>query len=140
MTASKTLVSLKLKQKQSTKAFRNVCRGGLVVYCTLLLCILCGLVCGPRKAEAWITLDGGENVTLHGNTNVGPPDTLEKYDLNVYGDVRVGRAESVDPFATTPSMLVEGAVTASRIVLKDSGSFGSDALATIDGDGTNADD
>ncbi|QDZ23244.1 hypothetical protein A3770_10p57620 [Chloropicon primus] len=87
----------------------------------LTLCILV-LLLSPTKVGAWITLDGGENVTLHGNTNVGPPDTMEKYDLNVYGDVRVGRTESLDPFAVTPGMLVEGAITASRIVLKDSGS------------------
>ena len=47
----------------------------------LTLCILV-LLLSPTKVGAWITLDGGENVTLHGNTNVGPPDTMEKYDLN----------------------------------------------------------
>ena len=88
----------------------------------LAFLFLCILLAPAKEATAWITLDGGENVTLHGNTNVGPPDTLEKYDLNVYGDVRVGRADSLDPFATTPGVLVEGAITASRIVLKDSGS------------------
>ena len=88
----------------------------------LAFLFLCILLAPAKEATAWITLDGGENVTLHGNTNVGPPDTLEKYDLNVYGDVRVGMADSLDPFATTPGVLVEGAITASRIVLKDSGS------------------
>ena len=73
----------------------------------LAFLFLCILLAPAKEATAWITLDGGENVTLHGNTNVGPPDTLEKYDLNVYGDVRVGRADSLDPFATTPGVLVE---------------------------------
>ena len=108
----------RMRARVSRDTSASTCARISVLWGLLLVCTLFA----PLEVEAWITLDGGENVTLHGNTNVGPPDTLEKYDLNVYGDVRVGRAESLDPFAVTPGMLVEGSITASRIVLKDSGS------------------
>ena len=108
----------RMRARVSRDTSASTCARISVLWGLLLVCTLFA----PLEVGAWITLDGGENVTLHGNTNVGPPDTLEKYDLNVYGDVRVGRAESLDPFAVTPGMLVEGSITASRIVLKDSGS------------------
>lgn len=119
------------KPASSPKGRSSLCRGlkdykrWFAPLCLLLYCIL--LVPAPQPVAGWITLDGGENVTLHGHTNIGPWDTLSKYDLNVYGDVRVGKVSSVDPFAVEPGVNVEGAVTTSRIILQDSGKVGQDS-------------
>ena len=80
-------------------------RIGAILVSLLVTCL--AFLVGLQPALGWITVDGGENVTLHGNTNVGPWDAIEKYDLNVYGDVKVGRVESIDPFATAPSLNVQ---------------------------------
>ena len=71
-----------------------------------------------------MTIDGGQNITLHGSTNIGPWWTSEKYNLNVFGDVTVGAVLPIDPESATNDVNVQGSVTTSKLILRDARTAG----------------
>eukprot|EP00232_Nephroselmis_pyriformis_P028735 CAMPEP_0182854040 /NCGR_PEP_ID=MMETSP0034_2-20130328/1020_1 /TAXON_ID=156128 /ORGANISM="Nephroselmis pyriformis, Strain CCMP717" /LENGTH=3798 /DNA_ID=CAMNT_0024984833 /DNA_START=206 /DNA_END=11599 /DNA_ORIENTATION=+ len=86
-----------------------------------MLQALAVLLLFAQQTWAWMTVDGGQNITLHGSVNVGPVGTQENYDLSVFGDVNVGVSQDVDLDAIAPSLVVEGAITTAKLVFRDSG-------------------
>eukprot|EP00898_Chlorokybus_atmophyticus_P000977 jgi/Chlat1/1880/Chrsp145S02209 len=70
-----------------------------------------------HSARAWVTVDGGENITLHGHTNIGPFGTMDRYNLNIHGDVYVGNALLVRPNDVS-SLSVEGSIETSELVFR----------------------
>ena len=71
--------------------------------------------CLGTRASAWMTVDGGENITMHGTVNIGPVEASEMYDLYVHGDVSIEKVrEGLDA-----SLTVEGELTTERVNFRD---------------------
>ena len=88
-----------------------------------LLAVLAGVALVGR-ARGWVTVDSGQNVTIHAHTNIGPPEAIEKYDLNVFGDLNLGRVDKINPDSRNPDLNVQGSVTTSQLILRDMSSVG----------------
>jgi hypothetical protein len=71
--------------------------------------------------RAWITIDNGQNVTIHGETNIGPYTTTTKYDLNVYGDTNVGGVNVITTSTTDSryNVFVDGSLAALQLIFTD---------------------
>ena len=59
-------------------------------------------------AQAYQTIDAGQNMTFHLPVNIGPYDSDANYNLNVHGNMNVGRPNIVDPFTEVPGVNVQG--------------------------------
>jgi len=68
-----------------------------------------------------MTVDGGVNVTLHAETNIGPYTTTTKYNLNVYGDTNVGGTNPVytTAMSSKSNVFVEGSIAAFQLIMAD---------------------
>ena len=98
-----------------------------VVVCVCLL----WLATGPTPATAWVTVDSGSAVTIHGDLQVGPKRAVGKYDLRIMGDLKVGEVTAIDPFSPVKNADAEGYVSANRFIFRESTGLGNGDNTTL---------